>query len=130
MATLPFLHQPPFSGLSPLSSKNFGTPPKGLNFWKALVPTHPLIKGGYNYATNNGIFISYFFTLNFDSLTTKVCLRLRCWCFFSWEKELLSWTYVLTKTTQDKNINISNLKIDFKILRHTVWAHANRSTMQ
>ena len=40
VATPLFLHQPPFSGLSPLSSKKFRTPPpKWLNFWKVLLPT-------------------------------------------------------------------------------------------
>ena len=35
----PFLHQPPFSVLSTLSSKKFGTPsPKWLNFCKVLPP--------------------------------------------------------------------------------------------
>ena len=32
--------------------------------------------------------------------------------------------------TKDKRINISSLKLDFKNLRHTFWAHKYRSTMQ
>ena len=42
MATPYFYINPPFSGLSPLSSKKFHTP-KWLNFWKVLPP---LIGGG------------------------------------------------------------------------------------
>ena len=30
---------------------------------------------------------------------------------------------------KDKNINIYSLKWDFKNLRHTFWAHTNRSKM-
>ena len=37
----PFLHQPPFSGLSPHSSKKFHTLPKWLNFWEVLPPYPP-----------------------------------------------------------------------------------------
>ena len=47
------------------------------------------------------------------------------------EKEVFSWTYLLEKTPskKDKNINISNLKEDFKNLRHTFWAHKYSSVM-
>ena len=43
MATSHFYINPPFSGLSPLSSKKFCTPPpsKWLNFWKVLPPSCP-----------------------------------------------------------------------------------------
>ena len=50
--TIPvFLHQPPFLGLSPLSSKKFrtpppSTPPKWLNFWKVLPHFNNGGKGG------------------------------------------------------------------------------------
>ena len=39
---------PPFLGLSPLSSKIFGTPPKWLNFLKVLLPSPstPLLRRG------------------------------------------------------------------------------------
>ena len=30
---------------------------------------------------------------------------------------------------KDKNINISSSRLDFKNLRHTFWAHENRSTL-
>ena len=39
---------PPFSDLSPLSSKKFRNPPKWLNFWKIRHPHH-LGEGGSNY---------------------------------------------------------------------------------
>ena len=43
----PFLHQPPpLSGLSPLSSKQFRTPPKWLNFWNVLPPLYKMGGGG------------------------------------------------------------------------------------
>ena len=48
MATPHFYINPSISGLSPLSSKIFGTPPRWLNFLKGLPP--PLIRGDFNYA--------------------------------------------------------------------------------
>ena len=36
--------------------------------------------------------------------------------------QIFSKIYKLKDTTKDKNINISNLKKDFKNLRHTFWA--------
>ena len=51
--------------------------------------------------------------------------------FFSSEKELFSWTYLLKKdTTKDKNINVSSLKEDFKIIRDAFWAYKYRDTIQ
>ena len=55
--------------------------------------------------------------------------------FFSSEKELFGWTYLLKQTQRryqryHKNISISSLKRDFKNPRHAFWAHTNRSTMQ
>ena len=60
VAILPFLHQPPFSGLSPLSSKNFGTLPSDSIFrrsnpacnkggpptmgWHPQAPVHAILK--------------------------------------------------------------------------------------
>ena len=48
-------------------------------------------------SANNGIFLYYFGTFISDSFSTKVCLKFPHWCFFSSEKELFSWTYLLTR---------------------------------
>ena len=45
MATPPFLHQPPFSDLSPLSSKNFRTPPPSDSIFERSYPPPPFNKG-------------------------------------------------------------------------------------
>ena len=41
------------------------------------------------------------------------------------------WLNIFAKrdNKKDKNINISNLKKDFRNLKHTFWARTNRSTM-
>ena len=44
--------------------------------------------------------------LNFDSFSTKFCVRFHHW-FFLWENEFLSWRYVLTKTAQMTKISTS-----------------------
>ena len=70
----PFLYQPPFSSLLPLSSKKFVTlPPNWLNFWKVLLPINKrsfhLCQRLYNwnnYSKIKLIFQAYqcFFTVN------------------------------------------------------------------
>ena len=57
VATPSFLHQPPFSGLSPLSSKTFHTPRSDSSFGRSYPP--PLNKrggGGSNYGWRGFIF--------------------------------------------------------------------------
>ena len=57
----PSLHQPPFSGLSPLSRTKFHTP-KLLKFWKVLHPstfiTAGVAEGGGRIATMNSVIIT------------------------------------------------------------------------
>ena len=45
--------------------------------------------------------------LNFDSSSTKVCLRYHRRCFFSSEKELFSWTYLLKEAPRRTKLLIS-----------------------
>ena len=49
VATAPFLHQPspPFSGLSPLSSKKNCTPPQVTQVLEGPTPHPPLKEGGF-----------------------------------------------------------------------------------
>ena len=58
-------------------------------------------------SANDGIFLYYFATLISERFSTKLCLRFHRWCFFSSEKELFSWTYLLKKTPRRTKILIS-----------------------
>ena len=59
VATLPFLHQlsPPFSGLSPLSSKKNCTPPQVTQFLEGPTPHPPLKEGGFQLWPCYGVLI-------------------------------------------------------------------------
>ena len=50
--------------------------------------------------------------------------------FFSSEKEIFSWTYLLKKTPEEIKYWYLQIEIISKDLRHTFWAHTNRITVQ
>ena len=80
-------------------------------------------------SANDGFSI-YFSVLNFDSFSTKFCLRFHRWYFFVRKGAVYLYISTNKDTTKDKIINISSLKLEFQNLRYTFWAHTNRSTMQ
>ena len=80
-------------------------------------------------SANDG-FSKYFSVLNFDSFSTKFCLRFHRWYFFVRKGAVYLYISTNKDTTKDKIINISSLKLDLQNLRYAFWAHTNRSTMQ
>ena len=50
--------------------------------------------------------------------------------FFSSEKEIFSWTYLLKKTPEEIKYWYLQFEIISKDLRHTFWAHTNMITVQ
>ena len=75
------------SEYEPLLKRWLDVPTTQISKFILFVSTGVLFEGAFSLWVS--LILYYFVTPNFDSLSTKVCLRFHCWCFFHYKISFL-----------------------------------------